>query len=435
MVEDLLDRFLHLRQLAVRVIGGEITWDSYAQTLFMEKGRSLLEKSDEAPRRAGLRATLPEWPDKADEDAVRRRGEDIAAMERLFRMIGLADINFVDVQMKILGMPVTFIYHKKGMKSTGLPTFETDLRKALLTYEALLNLDEEVRRSLLAILNPGRDLARFYGFESVSRHLEPGNWLKLLILATRGIDRCRPRGVSTWAVDFQGLAAAIGWRHQALTEELGRLSGEQLFRDNRLLTRLMRSPVGIMVRCNPKEGVVALRFQDRLGVERVLERLRRVESVVDLRKEYEREMDRLRRSAHRTEDYQDQVRQVFQSRLQELLELTIKRTEEEMLRQQDFSALEKIATELLTLVEEHGSQEEQVQLVRDLYEFNRDRLRNQRLKGLYGKVLACTARDRLQALWEETRLELMSNRRHLGPEFESVVTNYFDQQLARLSHA
>ena len=190
-----------------------------------------------------------------------------------------------------------------------------------------------------------------------------------------------------------------------------------------------------MLRCNRKEGVVALLFQDRLGVQRVRERLRRLESIVDLRKEYEREMDRLRRSAYRTEDYQEQVRQVFQSRLQELLERTIKRAEDEMLRQQDFSALEKIYSELLTVVEEHSSQEEQVQLVRDLYEFNRDRLRNQRLKGLYGKVLLCTSRDELEELWAETRLEFMSNRRHLGSEFENVVTKYFDERMARLSAA
>jgi len=91
-----------------------------------------------------------------------------------------------------------------------------------------------------------------------------------------------------------------------------------------------------MLRCNRKEGVVAVLFQDRLGAQRVRERLRRLEGILDLRKEFEREMDRLRRSAYRTEDYQEQVRQVFQSRLQELLERTIKRAEDEMLRQQDF---------------------------------------------------------------------------------------------------
>jgi hypothetical protein len=126
---------------------------------------------------------------------------------------------------------------------------------------------------------------------------------------------------------------------------------------------------------------------------------------------------------------------VFQSRLQELLELTIKRAEDEMLRQEDFSALEKIYGELLSVVEGHGNQEEQVQLVRDIYEFNRDRLRNQRLKELYERVLICTSRNELETLWEETRAELMSNRRHLGPEFENVVTKHFDERLARLSLA
>ncbi|HVO82962.1 MAG TPA: hypothetical protein VMU60_00910, partial [Syntrophobacteria bacterium] len=433
MVEDLLDRFLHLRQLALRVIGGEITWDSYAQTLFLEKGRSLLEESDEAPVRAGPSPSLPEWPQPADEDAVRRRGEDIAALERIFRLIGVADINFVDVQMKILGMPVTFIYHKKGMKSTGFHTFEKDLRKALLTYEALLNLDEEVRRPLLTMLNPGRDLMRFYGVEAVSRYLEPGEWLKLLILAARGIHRCRAQGGGTWAVDFQRLAAVIGWRHEALTEELGKFSLGRLSRDKRLLSKLTRSGVGIIVSCDPKERVVRLLFHDRLSVERVGERLRRLDSIVDLKREYEREMDRLTRSAYRTEDYQDQLRQVFQTRLQELLEFTIKRAEDEMLREQDFSALEKIYGELLTVVEEHSSQEEHIQLVRDLYEFNRDRLRNQRLKELCEKVLVCSSRHELETLWEETRLEFMNNRRHLGPEFENVATKHFDERLARLS--
>jgi hypothetical protein len=49
--------------------------------------------------------------------------------------------------------------------------------------------------------------------------------------------------------------------------------------------------------------------------------------------------------------------------------------------------------------------------------------------------MVCTSRDELQTLWQETRLELMGNRRHLGPEFENVVTKHFDEGLARLSVA
>jgi len=435
LVEDLLDRFLHLRQAALRVIGGEMTWDSYAQAMFMEKGRGLLAETEETPGRKSPTVLLPEWKGVRGEDASKGRGQGIAAIERVFRLIGLADINFADVQMKILGMPVTFIYHKKGMKSTGLQDFERDLRQAVAAYKVLVSLDGEMRRALLDKLNPGSDLVRFYGFEQVSRHLEPGNWLKLLLLAIRAVERYRDRSSGTWAVDFQGLAAAIGRRHKAITEELDNLQAERLFRDFRLLARLTRSPVGLMLRCNPKELVVSLLFRDRLGVDRILERLRRSGRIADLKKDYERQIERLKQSPYRTEDYQQQLGEVLQSRLQQLLEGAMEQAEEKMLGQEDFGTLEKIFHELLALVEEHSTQEEQMQLVRDLYEFNRDRLRNKRLNDLMRKVRACASRDKLNALWDETRVELINNRRHLGPEFESAVTRHFDEQLARLAAA
>jgi type I site-specific restriction-modification system R (restriction) subunit len=169
-----------------------------------------------------------------------------------------------------------------------------------------------------------------------------------------------------------------------------------------------------------------------LGVHRILERLRRIERIGELREEYEQQIERLKRISYRTEDYQEQLRKAFQSRVQDLLELTIKRAEERMLRQHDFGTLEKTFHELLTRVEENSTQEEQIQLVRDLYEFNRDRLSNQRLDDVKRKVRACASRGRLKVLWDEIRLELIKNRRHLGPEFESAVTKHFDEQLARL---
>jgi hypothetical protein len=435
LVEDLLDRFLHLRQVALRVIGGEITWDSYAQAVFMEKGQGLLAETDETPGRKRPPVLLPEWKTVRGEESPKVKGQDTAAIERVFRLIGLADINVPDVQMKILGMPVTFIYHKKGMKSTGLQDFETDLRKAVASHAALVRLDEEMRRTLLEKLNPGSDAVRFYGFEQVSAHLDPKDWLKLLILAIRGVDRWGTENGGVWAVNFQELAAIIGRRYKALTEELGSLQAERVSRDSRLLARLTRRSVGLMLRCDPRQRVVTFIFLDRLGVHRILERLRRIERIGELRAEYERQMERLKHTAYRTEDYQEQLREAFQGRLQQLLELAIGRAEEKMLRQHDLETLEQTFHELLALVEQNSTQEEQIQLVRDLYDFNRDRLRNQRLNDLERKVRACGSRDRLKALWEETRLELIKNRRHLGPEFESAVTKHFDEQLARLAPA
>ena len=41
MVEDLLDRFLNLRQLALSIMRGEISWQTYIDNEFRAMGRSL----------------------------------------------------------------------------------------------------------------------------------------------------------------------------------------------------------------------------------------------------------------------------------------------------------------------------------------------------------------------------------------------------------
>ena len=95
---------------------------------FEEKGQSLLPDTGETRAVQGQLALFSDW-DRLDGDhALRRKGEDVAALERLFQLVGLSDIGFVDAQMKILDMPVSFIFHKKGLKSSGLQKFEGDLQ-------------------------------------------------------------------------------------------------------------------------------------------------------------------------------------------------------------------------------------------------------------------------------------------------------------------
>ena len=102
-----------------------------------------------------------------------------------------------------------------------------------------------------------------------------------------------------------------------------------------------------------------------------------------------------------------------------------------MRQQRNFSGIELIFTELMALAEENAFSEEQVQLVKDMYEFNRDRLRNRRLEMIYQAINDCRAAADLMELWKEIRSELLNNRRHLGKEFEDLVTARFDEQLAR----
>jgi hypothetical protein len=45
--------------------------------------------------------------------------------------------------------------------------------------------------------------------------------------------------------------------------------------------------------------------------------------------------------------------------------------------------------------------------------------------------LNCTNREELLRLWKKVRAELVKNRRHLGKEFEDLVTARFDQQFEK----
>lgn len=432
MVEDLLDRFLQVRQVALQIIRGELSWQTYMEGLFVEKGKSLLSVSDRDRSEKLPLAVFSDWRALTDEGALRKKGEETAAVERLFRLVGLADLGFVDVQMKILGMPVSFIYYKRALKSTGVQRFEADLGEALAAYRALMDLEEEARRLVVDKLNPAQDQVRLYGLEYVARHLRPENWLKLLVLAFRASDRYLEQQARPWVVNFQHLCLSIDWRHQALDEELSRLSAVRLFRDNRLLDRLCKASVGLMVRYNRTTAVINFLFQDRFGIQPVVERLRREESIFELKNLYHRELKRLRSRSQPTQDYQNQLSAEFHKRLHGLIERTLKQAEERMRREGDFDGLEGVFHELLSLVEEDSFSDEQVQLVKDMYEFNRDRLRNQRLKEIYDQIDSCASPENLRKIWKKIREELISNRRHLGEEFEALVASRLDERLAEL---
>jgi hypothetical protein len=103
-----------------------------------------------------------------------------------------------------------------------------------------------------------------------------------------------------------------------------------------------------------------------------------------------------------------------------------------MRQQRSFAGIERVLDELMVLAEENSFSEEQIQLAKDMSEFNRDRLRSHRLEAIYREILKCTNTKELLRLWKKVRAELVNNRRHLGKEFEDLVTARFDQQFEKL---
>jgi hypothetical protein len=433
MVEDLLDRFLELRQVALLVIQGEVSWQTHMQREFLLIGQGLLTETTEARAGRGPLALFSEWDNGGGDDALRRKGEDVAAVERLFRLLGLADVNCVDIQMRILDMPVNFIYHKKGLKSTGSQKFEADLLEAETVCEAIMALDQEIRRNLIDKLSPETDRVRIYGLEYVAYHLEPADWLKLLVLAFKALDRFCTTDGKPQVVDLLPLCQIIDRRYQALATDLVSIPMDRLFKDGRLLSRLAKASVGLVLRYSRKDNVVTLLYQDRLQVQRILDRVRSQEDISALKHLYHRELKRLKNHEHPTEDYQKLLSETFHERLQGLIELTLKKAQRKMRQHKSYAGMEKVFAELMALAEENAFSDEQIQLAKDMYEYNRDRLRNLRLEVIYQDIDSCTSKEKLKDLWEKIRAELVGNRRHLGQEFEDLVTKRFDERLRQLT--
>jgi hypothetical protein len=432
MVEDLLDRFLNLRQLALSIMRGEISWQSHIENEFSTKGKTILTEMDTARTAQSQLVLFSNWHSLKDEQGYTRKGEDAAAIERLLRLVGLPEINFVDIQMKILDMPVNFIYHKKGLKSTGVDKFAKDLQQATVVYQVFMRFDEEIRRQLLDKLSPAHDFLRLYGLEYVAQYLEPETWLKLLILGFRALDRFCPENDKPRVLDFHDLSLVIDRRYQAIAEELAKLPTDRLFKDGRLLSSLNRSRLGIILQVNPDKAVLKVLFQDRLEVQRILKQVGEEDDILPLKHLYHRELKKLKNHAYHTEDYQKILSDAFHSRLEELIDHAMNKAQKRMRQQRSFAGIERVFAELMVLAEENSFSEEQIQLAKDMAEFNRDRLRSSRLESIYREITNCINNQELLKLWKKVRAELVNNRRHLGKEFEDLVTARFDQQFKKL---
>jgi hypothetical protein len=435
MVEDLLDRFLDLRQVALDVIRGETSWAAYVDKKFEEKGRALLTDTDTTGSVPDQLALFSEWDSLADKHSHHLKGKDTAAIERLFRLVGLPDIDFVDIQMKILDMPATFIYHKKGLKSTGLQTFEEDLQRAMVVHKDVMDLADTIRRYLLEQLNPSRDSIRIYGLEYVARHLTPKNWLKLLVLGFRGLDQFCPVNDKPKVIDFHDLGLIIDRRYQAIAEELATLPADRLFEDSSLLSRLSKASAGVILFYNSDQGVVKPLYQDRLQIQLVSKQMQEQQEILRLKNFYHRELKKLKNYTYHTEDYQKLLSDSFHERLQQLIEQALKDLQKRMRQQRSFSGIQRVFTELMDLAEENAFSEEQIQLVTDMHEFNRDRLRSRRLEAIYREIHGCSTTAELFELWQKIRVELVNNQSDLGKEFEDLVTSRFDQQLELLERS
>jgi hypothetical protein len=271
-----------------------------------------------------------------------------------------------------------------------------------------------------------------YGLDYVAQSLEVENWLKLLILSLRALDRFCAETGEPRVVDFHDLASVIDLRYQAIGEELVDVPFHRV-KEGRLLSRLTNASAGVLLRFKQQGGVVKPLFQDRLQIQTILDRVGEQRDISHLKFFYHQEQKKLRNHAHPTGDYQKLLSDAFHRRLQELIEQSLKQAQKRMRQQRSFVGIEGVFVELMELAEKNDFSPEQTQLIKDMVEFNRDRLRSQRLEVMYRKIDDCSKTSDLLKLWKKVRTELIKNRLHLGKEFEDLVTARFDRKREELA--
>jgi len=159
----------------LRLLRAKTDWHSWLREHIREKGETVLEEFRLTSLRVGDLPARPiptcGWEEAESRDEVLWHGRQSVAMERLFRLVGVTWVDYQDLQMHLLGMPVHFIYHKKKLKSVGVETFQRQLDQAARVHEVVASLGPELRHYLLFCLDHLGGAMRIYHFITW-----PGTW-------------------------------------------------------------------------------------------------------------------------------------------------------------------------------------------------------------------------------------------------------------------
>ncbi|MEM5788144.1 MAG: hypothetical protein AAGU11_12560, partial [Syntrophobacteraceae bacterium] len=191
MTSDLLDHFIHYRGIALEVIKSRMTWDDFLKESLEEKGRAVLNEF----AFGAMEGTLLDFGhidycgigDTDIENEGLWQGRQSAALERLLKLAGALWVDYEDLQMFLSEIPISFIYHKKKLKSIGPATFERQLLRGVELLYLVSSLSPEVRFYLFYCLDHLGGALRIYDFQKLPDSLGLSESLKLLVISLQSL--------------------------------------------------------------------------------------------------------------------------------------------------------------------------------------------------------------------------------------------------------
>ncbi|MCU0589001.1 MAG: hypothetical protein MUF52_12720 [Syntrophobacteraceae bacterium] len=436
MVTDLLDQFLAHRALALQMLSYSSDWSQKLRDILRDKGEAVLTDfrldGDGAQMLPDRGKHYCGFTDEDFEDESLWHGRQCAALERLLKLMSLPWVDYQDLQMHLLKMPVNFIYHKKKLKSVGLETFERQLRAAEQLLEILSRLEVEIRYYLLYCLDHLGAGMRVYHFAPLSRFLEPENCLKLLLMAFQTFHREYGPRTRGGLISFRKLGQVVDRRHQVVSSILTDMPFPSRCFDPVPLSSVSENLGELCFELSPREPAIQVVYKDAREYHQMAENLGDCWSYEELSLRFQELIEELKvKLPYDTRHLEEELQQVVEHQLLRINEHVLKSIQASLDEVDHFSELQEIQEGVSAQLASVNLSDDQRMLLKEMFEYHRSRLRETYLDAIHREISSLESEDELVAFWNRIKLELFSYREYVGKEFETLVARFIDRKLPR----
>ncbi len=438
MVSDLLEGFLTYRSWALQIIKSKSTWEVALKDILREKGAAVLADFQLTSRKAKLlpsdRMQFRGIFDTDVNDESLWHGRQVAALERLLKLVGAVWVDYQDLQMYLLKMPVNFIYHKKKLKSVGPAAFEKQLNIAMELLEAVSSLSPEVRYYLLYCLDHLGGRMKIYDFHPLAGFLGVEDCLKLLIITCLAFHHEFGPTARDGLISFRLLSQNIRRRHEALQKVLREMPmPERCFEDGKPLL-VPEDHDGLQFEISTDQRAVRIDYHDTIEFDILVSSLRALWDYDELGRHYRQLLDELQEKLpFDTGNFEEELRKVFEEQQKKITDRMLMTFQEKLSGADSFQEYQQIELEVRKKREEVNFSEEQQFLMVELLEFHRSRLRERYLDTVYREINALNDKESLAEYWDRKKFELFSYRSFIGKEYESLIASFLDKKTADIT--
>ncbi len=438
MVGDLMDEFINYRSVALEVIKSRTDWGEYLKEVLQEKGKAVLNEFQfELERGALFPAGQANYCGIKDDDVRNEslwQGRQSASLDRLLKLSGSVWVDYEDLQMFLREIPISFIYHKKKLKSLGPAAFEKQLLNGIDLLYLVSSLSPEVRYYLLYCLDHLGGRMRIYDFQRLPEYFGLKESLKLLILSFQAFHYHFGITARGGLLSFAVLTRELGRRHRFLQKNLEAMPFPiKCFEGERVL--FTPDAFGEMrFDVNTREEAISVSYRDTVQFDALRQSLLALWDNDELLAAYENAIGRIREKLPLgSENFEEDLRKTFKLQQNKINERILKDVQEKMSLASTISQFLELRREMNTTIERHTFSEEQIFLLQEISEFNRSRLRDRYLDAVYREINSLKSKEKLLEYWGKIKHELFTYRSFIGKEYETLIARFIDEKASKQS--